>query len=175
MTVQPEFSRRVALAEIGAQPRSMVIEANEAERAALASRFGILALDGLAATVEIAAAAKGIEARGSLTGRLTQNCVASGLPVAQEIAEGFLIRFEPPHDEGLDEEIELSAEDCDVMEHDGLAIDLGEAVAQTLALAIDPFPRSENADQALKDAGILGEEDTSPFAKLKSLFNKAPG
>lgn len=57
---------------------------------------------------------------------------------------------------------------CDAMEHDGQAIDLGEAVAQTLGLSIDLFPRAPNADEVLRAAGILGEADASPFAKCRS-------
>ena len=45
---------------------------------------------------------------------------------------------------------------------------LGEAVAETLAL--DPFPRSPAAEEALRQAGVLQEEEAraaaSPFAKL---------
>lgn len=75
-------------------------------------------------------------------------------------------------DSGGEEEIELSDEDCDTLSHDGGAIDLGEAVAQTLALAIDPFPRGPNADAALRAAGVIGEEDAGPFAVLKALKDK---
>jgi len=56
-----------------------------------------------------------------------------------------------------------------VMEHDGQAIDLGEAVAQTLALTVDPFPRSAGADAALSE---LGAEESGPFAGLKGLLGK---
>ena len=38
-----------------------------------------------------------------------------------------------------DEEVELEADDCDEIEFDGTQFDLGEALAQSLALAIDPF------------------------------------
>ncbi len=57
-------------------------------------------------------------------------------------------------------------------EHDGQAVDLGEAIAQTLGLAINPFPRAPNADEVLKAAGVMQAEDASPFARLKGLFGK---
>jgi uncharacterized protein YutE (UPF0331/DUF86 family) len=49
------------------------------------------------------------------------------------------------------------------------AIDLGEAVAQTMALALDPFPRSTNAEAALREAGVISEEEAGPFGALKGL------
>ena len=41
--------------------------------------------------------------------------------------------------------------------------------ADTLALSLDPYPRSPNAEAALKDAGVLSEEEASPFAALAAL------
>ena len=56
-----------------------------------------------------------------------------------------------------DEEIELGPDDCDVVFYDGQAIDLGEAIADTLALAMQPYPRSPGAEAALKQAKTHGE------------------
>jgi hypothetical protein len=52
--------------------------------------------------------------------------------------------------------VELGEAELDVMFYDGATIDLGEAVAQTLALHLDPYPRSPDADDALKEAGSGG-------------------
>jgi hypothetical protein len=68
-----------------------------------------------------------------------------------------------------DEEIELSPEDCDVVFHDGAMIELGSAIADTLALSVDPYPRSAGADAALKEAGVLSESEAGPFAALAAL------
>jgi uncharacterized metal-binding protein YceD (DUF177 family) len=78
-----------------------------------------------------------------------------------------------PESGGPEEEIELGAEDCDVVFYDGSAIDLGSAIADTLALSIDPYPRSAGADAALKEAGILTQEQASPFAALATLKGSA--
>ena len=59
----------------------------------------------------------------------------------------------PPAD-APDEEIELGEADCDVVFYDGATIDLGGAIADTLALSLDPYPRSAGADAALKEAGV---------------------
>lgn len=172
MTDTPEFSRRFALADIGTVPKRVSLAADAAECAALARRFGLVSLETLAAEAELAAVNNAIEAIGAVSARLTQSCVATARPLAVEIDEPFRIRFEALDTGNAEEEFELSADDCDVMEHDGQAVDLGEAIAQTLGLAIDPFPRARDADEILKAAGILVEEDASPFAKLKGLFGK---
>jgi uncharacterized metal-binding protein YceD (DUF177 family) len=72
---------------------------------------------------------------------------------------------------GPDDEIELGESDCDVVFYDNAAIDLGTAIADSLALSLDPYPRSAGADAALKEAGVLTEEQASPFAVLAKLKN----
>ncbi len=47
--------------------------------------------------------------------------------------------------------------------------DLGEAVAQSLALAIDPYAVGPSAEQARKDAGLGDEAASGPFAALAGL------
>lgn len=171
MIETPEFSRRYSLAEIGSAPRAVAIEADESERAALAKRFGLVSLDHLAAEAQLRAVAAGIEAEGTIRGHVMQSCVATGTPLHAQIEEPFHILFAP--ETGLDaDEIELDAEALDCVHHDGLTVDLGEAVAQTLGLALDPFPRAPDADETLKAAGVLQEGETGPFAKLKGLFDK---
>jgi len=56
-----------------------------------------------------------------------------------------------------------------VVFHDGAAIDLGSAIADTLSLALDPYPRSAGAEAALKEAGVLTEAEAGPFAALAKL------
>ncbi len=67
------------------------------------------------------------------------------------------------------EEIELSDEDCDMVALDGEWIDMGETVAQSLALNLDPYPRAPDADATLRKLGVLSEDETGPFAALKGL------
>ena len=73
------------------------------------------------------------------------------------------------------EEIELDADDCDTIGYDGAAVDLGEAAAETLYLALDPFPRAPDADAKLKAAGVIGEGEAGPFAALKGLRDRLSG
>ena len=87
--------------------------------------------------------------------------------------EAFDLRFVPePETAGGDEEFELEADELDTMFHDGQAIDLGAAIADSLALALDPYPRSPNAADALRQAGVISEEEAGPFAALAALKGK---
>jgi uncharacterized metal-binding protein YceD (DUF177 family) len=111
-------------------------------------------------------------ARGHLSGAVVQPCSVTGDPVPAQIEEDFAIRFMPEGGETGDE-VELNEEDCDTVFYTGGAIDLGEAAAETLALALDPFPRSAGAEAALRDAGVLNEEEAGPFAALARLKTKS--
>jgi uncharacterized metal-binding protein YceD (DUF177 family) len=165
-----ELSRPIRLDAIGGAGQTVAITAEPAERAALADRFGLIALDRLEAEVGLERDGAVILARGRLLADVVQACIASDEPVAAAIDEPFALRFVPEDALAQDDEIELSEADCDTLPHDGKAIELGEAIAETLALALDPFPRSPAAEAALREAGVIQEEEAraaaSPFAKL---------
>jgi uncharacterized metal-binding protein YceD (DUF177 family) len=146
------------------------IVADDGERAAVAKRLDLASLGRLEAHVCLERTGDVIRAKGRLLASLDQNCVVTGEPVAAHVDEPFAILFVPePDGGGPDEEIELGEADCDTVFHDGAAIDLGGALADTLALSLDPYPRSAGADAALKEAGVLTEEQASPFAVLAKL------
>jgi uncharacterized metal-binding protein YceD (DUF177 family) len=168
----PEFSRAVLLSEIGAATKPRRIEADAGERAALSKRFGLLGLERLEADVMLSQDGAVYLAEGWLRGEAVQACVASGEPVPAAIEEDFRIRFVSDAGFGADAEVELDAHDCDTLFHDGRTIDLGEAVAQSFALALDPFPRSANADAVLKAAGVKDESEAGPFGALAALKEK---
>lgn len=168
----PEFSRPRRLDTIGTGESRVTVEADATERLALARRFGLIAIDTLTADYAIRRDAAGIIAHGHLSGAVVQPCSITGDPVPAQIEEDFAIRFVPEGGESGDE-VELSEDDCDTVFYTGGAIDLGEAAAETLALALDPFPRSAGAQSALRDAGVLDEEETGPFAALAKLRTKS--
>jgi uncharacterized metal-binding protein YceD (DUF177 family) len=170
-----EFSRLFRLETLSEDPRPVEIEAEPAEREALARRFGLVAVDSLAAEAELRRSGDSVIAAGRLRASVTQSCVASAEPVEAEVAEDFRVDFRPlPADGRPDEEIELGENELDVTFYEGGAIDLGEAVAQTLLLGLDPYPRSPAAEAALREAGVKSEEEaraeSSPFAALKGKF-----
>ena len=160
----PEFSRPERLDAIGGGARHLTIEADAAERAALAARFGLVAVDRLAARLDLHRDAGGIVVRGRVEGAVTQACVVTDAPVVTRIDEPLALRFV---DEMPDaDEIELDADDCDTVPIEGGAIDLGEAVAETMALALDPYPRAPGAEAVLRAAGVMTEDEAKPSGKL---------
>ena len=144
--------------------------ADEAERGAIARRLDLISLDRLEAHVTLSRTGEIVRADGRIVAVLEQSCVVTREPVAAHVDEPFQILFMPePQAGGADEEIELGAGDCDMVFHDGSVIDLGTAIADSLALSLDPYPRSAGADAALKEAGVLTEQQASPFAVLAKL------
>jgi uncharacterized metal-binding protein YceD (DUF177 family) len=168
----PEWSHRIPLERIGSDTVQHNLIAGEAERVALAKRFGLIAIDRLNARFDLHRDANDPIATGRISADVTQACIATGEPVAQTINAPTAIRFV---DLGVidAEDLELEPSDHDEMEHDGQAVDLGEAAAQTLALALDPYPRSPAAAAALKAAGVIEEKDmvSGAFAGLKGLLD----
>lgn len=169
-----EFSRLYRLDTLSAEPKPVSIEADAAEREALAKRFALEAIERLAAEASLARSDAGAVARGRLQAEVVQSCIATGEPVPAILDEPFTVEFRPEPGEAKDE-MELSEAELDVIFYADGSIDLGEAAAQTLALSLDPFPRSPAAEQALREAGVKSEEDVkaaSPFAALAGFKDK---
>lgn len=145
------------------------LAATDEECAAISERLGLERLDRFTAHVVLSRKGETVRATGRIRASVEQRCVASGEPVAALVDEPFDFLFVPEPKGGPDEEIELSAEDCDRVFHDGQTIDLGEALADTLSLSLDPYPRAPGAEAALREAGVLSEEQAGPFAALAAL------
>ena len=170
----PELSRPIKLRHIPNDP--VVVEADEAERAALAIRFGVVAIECLRAEVTLDPEGRKIDAEGSLEADIVQTCAVSGEDFPVRIDEDFALVFVPlaerqPADDEI--EIELEREELDEVEYCGDSFDLGEAVAQGLALAIDPYAEGPNADAVRKEHG-LDSDDTSkgPLAEALAGLTK---
>lgn len=166
----PEFSRPVRLDTIGAQLRAMRIEADEAERAALARRFGLIALDRLEAELSVVLAADDVIANGRVTAEAVQACIVTGAPVPARIDDTFALRFRPESGDGGEVEVELAEDELDTIFFQGAAIDVGEAIAQTLALALDPYPRADGA--TLGESGVKSDGEAGPFGGLAALRDR---
>ena len=162
------FAHQLRLDQIADGAR-LDLTADKAERDAIARRLGLPSLGRLDAHVVLSRADEAITAEGRLVAGLEQSCVVTGDAVSAHVDEPFTIRFIPEQPVDPDAEIELAPEDCDTVFYEGGTIDLGAAIADTLALSLDPYPRSAGAETALRDAGILTEEQAGPFAILAQL------
>ena len=164
-----DFAHRLPLNQIRDGER-IELTADQSERTKVAERLGLQSLGRLEAHATLERKGEIVRARGRLKAGLCQSCVVTGEPVEAHADEPFDIYFLPEPASGqAEEEVELIESDCDVVFHDGSAIDLGSAIADTLALSLDPYPRSAGAEAVLKEAGVLSEAEAGPFAALAKL------
>ena len=118
-------------------------------------------------------------AEGRLTAEAVQSCVVTLAPVHQKIDETVTRHYVPAEDLTELEEISLDTEED---EPDGFEdiIDIGHLLTESLALALEPYPRADDAELPVNrfaPPGVepLSDEDLKPFAGLAALKNKLSG
>ena len=185
MTVLPnvtvEFSRPKALDRLPRAGLRAELAARDDELTALAARLDIPAVHALQGQVTVTRPGGGlvVEVAGHLDARVTQTCVVTLEPVEQSVAEDFVQRFTLAADApaAAEDEVFSDPEAAEAPEPlDGDTLDLGEVLAEQLALALDPYPRARDAHfepilEGEADAAANDAEDTAvnPFSALKSL------
>ena len=177
MTPAPEFSRRVAAAAVSETPMSISIKASEAERRALAKRFGLASLDRLGGRASLARApardgsGPAIRVEFAFEAEAVQLCVATLEPAPARLAEtGLIAEFATANaPDGADADIAFDGVDPPEPLRGG-AVDLGELLAQHLGLALDPYPRAPGAEFA---APPPEEPRAGPFAELAARLGTA--
>ena len=158
-----EFSRIIRLKSIQSDPQNFT--ASTEECAALAERFEIEGIANLRTEVKFELAGTKVLVSGLLMADVVQACAISGEVFPHRISEALGFVFVPAEQTANEElEIELRSGDLDEIEYDGDSFDLGEAIAQSLGLAIDPYAEGPNADAARKAAGITS--DDAPIGQL---------
>jgi len=165
--IEPEFSRIIEIRHIDDNP--LTLTATPEECAGLAKRFALVAVHSLSVTLRLSRDGAAVLAKGRMKAQIVQSCAISAEDLPATIDETINLRFQSEAEDTPDEEIELTEDDCDQIPFSGERIDLGEAIAQTLGLAIDPFAEGPNADKVRHEVGLLGEEALSPFAALAAL------
>lgn len=176
MSGAPEFSRRVKLVRIGAEPYRQRISASEYERAALARRFDLASLDRLDAAVElIPRSGRVILLRADFEAAFEQRCVVTLDPIAGALAERFELLFGPPEAEEM--AASLAGEDVAFEPLAGDAIDVGEAVAQEFSLALPRFPRSSDirVEPEFDATAASSSAPGNPFDGLLRLIERDSG
>lgn len=167
-----EFSRIVTPDRLGGPKINESLEASPAERAAVARRLGIPAVDRLVA--ELAVKSLGdrlLRVEGRWEAAVQQACVVTLEPVAAQL-EGWLeASYEVSEGTGgrggevvVDPE---AADPAEMLPPEG--IDLGELVVQELAVGLDPYPRAPGAEVPAEFRPQEVEETRNPFAALKAL------
>lgn len=178
--VEPEFSRLVDVSALTEHGLDLVVEANAAERAALCRRFDLADLRSLTGKVHIApgrtpSGTATIRVTGSLTADLAQTCVVTLEPFDVQVTEDFSLTFVRAGEEAS-KDVALSPFDDEAPEPlEGDEIDVGEVVAEHLALALDPWPRRPDAPLVHLEFPAGGQAEDSPnnpFAALGQLKSK---
>jgi uncharacterized metal-binding protein YceD (DUF177 family) len=173
--VGPEFSRPLVVETVKIGKSDQKLSATPDECARLAERFELLALDHLSAVIHLGRKGQGSSTRVSVSGHLkaqvTQACVITLDPVRSDIEVNFDTVFDSStEDELQDNDVDLEFNNLAEPIVDG-TIDLGELIAQILAVELDPFPKKESADSSemtLESA----DSSTNPFAVLEKLKNR---
>jgi uncharacterized metal-binding protein YceD (DUF177 family) len=152
----PEFSRLVPLQQIGGKPFRQQIEATPEERDKLSRRFDLLALHRLVAEIELRRQnAETVLLEAQFEAEFEQCCAITLEPVRGTVSDRFSLIYGPVPEENA--ELVLSGDEPAFEPLMSDAIDIGEAVAQELSLALPIFPRDP-------DAVIDDVEPAQPFA-----------
>lgn len=165
----PEFSRPIDVLRIGPAGLSLAIEAKADERARLAERMGVNEVRALSADVRLAQRGAGFAVTVAWRAEIVQECVVTLEPVETRLEDTAELLF-GPSDAGPKakaEEVEIDPDAADPPEPivDG-QIDVGEVVAEQLALGIDPYPRKPGAVFDHERAELVPEPKVNPFAVL---------
>jgi len=172
----PIFDAIVRIDKLPASGRTLDVRADEAERAAIAQAMAIVAVEHFEAHLSIVPFRGGLRAQGRIEARVVQESVVSFEPVVERIAEEIDRVFLPaPHEKHApapDAEIFVDLEDDDFPDHvDGSEVDLSALLLETLALALDPYPRRDG--ESLQSLGLANDvAEDHPFAGLARLKGK---
>jgi len=173
----PPFSYPVKVGHISGNAVTVKLEASERELEGLAKLWKVEAVKSLKAELQVNRWKKdGVRIKGDVRAEITQACVVTLDPVDSVINEHFEQIFVPEGSKlarvvtGEAAEMVVDPDGPDLPEtFEGDAIDVGDAVAEFAALAIDPYPRKKGVEFAdhIEGDGTGTNERPNPFAVLK--------
>ncbi len=178
-----ELSRLVALGDLDRRGVTVEFSADAHERAALARRFGLVAVDSLAATVTLKRdeADHRVHLRGAIAADVVQSCVITLEPVANHVEGAVDVAYSTDVDgvwavREMAPDADIAPGEDDLPELlEGDEIDIGEVVAEHLGLNLDPYPRRPGVVFSTGDGAARSDQDdedpgrASPFAVLRDL------
>lgn len=155
----PELHRPIAIDRVGPDGLDVVVEATSAECTALAQRMGLPAVLDLTCSFHLDRDIVGtLLVHGHLLVHVVQTCIVSLEDFTATVEDRFAVRCVAEGDESDDPDPDTPDEITHV---DGV-LDLGEATAEQLALALDPYPRAPGAELP----ELPDEPADTPFAAL---------
>jgi uncharacterized metal-binding protein YceD (DUF177 family) len=168
MIPAPELSRPFAVERLGEGGVEERIVARPAERAAVAKRLDLLALDRLEArlSLRLTAGATLLTVTGRIEAAVVQSCVITLEPVPAELSLPVDVTYALTRAGPEEGEESVDPDAPEPLPPGGL--DLGEEVVQLLSLGLDPYPRAPGAALPEEPDGAPDH----PFAKLRELKPK---
>jgi len=178
MTANSELSRPIRIKDLKKRITRLEVEASQAERRALAERFGLPDLASLTAAVSIERLARdrAVRVEGTLRARLTYMSVVSLEPFETAIEDRFSEVLISDAEIGHQTEVDLPPDDENMGVIEDGGFDLGEVISQNLSLLLDEHPRKPGEEEApdgvvWKD-GDAEEEEENPFSVLAGIRDR---
>jgi uncharacterized metal-binding protein YceD (DUF177 family) len=175
-TVSPPLSRMLRVDELK-EGEEGTIQVNRAEREIISELLDLRALDRLTFAFRLNRRGRGrLALQGTVAAAVTQTCVVSLEPVESTLEVPVEVEFWP-----IPLIDDLAASPDEAASHgtldwpepiDSGKIDLGPVIYETLATALDPYPKREGVSfewSEASDSGAEGKQAENPFAALKRL------
>ncbi len=142
--------------------------ASDKELKSLTTRFKFIDVLSLSAELKIWESARDCwDVAGQLRGVVVQACSSTGVPLRETV--DFLIEERYVRSVGNQEKVEVHMGVAEPLEND--AINIGELLAQSLAIAVTPWPRAPETPEKYTSGEELPDH---PFAGLAALKRQPP-
>ena len=149
-------------------PHFFKFVASDKELKSLAARFEFLGILSLSAELTICNSARDCwDVAGHLRGIVVQACGSTGVPLRETV--DFLIEERYVRTDNDQEEVEVHMSAAEPLENE--TINIGELLAQTLSIAVTPWPRAPEAPKMFTSGEELPDH---PFAGLAALKRQPP-
>ena len=154
---EPEFSRPLDITRVPPQGSVEAISAESQECDDLARRFGLPALHALSAELRVSRwRGEGLKIKGLFTLDMDQTCVVSLEVFRSTLSDEFEGYFLPAGTSAGANRAMIEEGDAEPFEN-GI-IDMGEVVAEAVALALDPYPKKPG----VAFSNVIADEERSP-------------
>lgn len=170
-----DFTRIMTVEEAHRQIDPLIVKTSAEECAAVAERFDWIGTSGLTATLRFSGSGPVVVIAGNVRAAVTQTCVATARPITTRVNAPFTVRLVPMAQMEAEAEaceVELSDVALDSIGYDDARFDVADIIAETLALSLDPWPRTPDADAWLQAQGVISEQVAGPFAALAALKDR---
>lgn len=167
----------VILAQVPDRGLHRELDADEAQRAAMADIAGIRAVLSAHASFDVMPRSGGrFQVAGRVRARIGQTCVVTLEPIEADIDEPIDLMLAPPEQipalsDLADEAADGESDPPEPIQ--GGMVDLGKLATDALFLGIDPYPRKPDA--VFDHTVAPPDPDDHPFAALKALKAKPKG